>query len=80
MKIELDLWFDDWLRIIESCVAAAEEKPSLLVALRVQKCWAEMMLNSPCPPRKEQYSSQPKQVPAVISGSSLSIQTSISPN
>ncbi|CAG8156316.1 unnamed protein product [Penicillium nalgiovense] len=45
MKIELDLWFDDWLRIIESCVAAAEEKPSLLVALRVQKCWAEMMLN-----------------------------------
>ncbi|KAJ5265286.1 hypothetical protein N7524_006304 [Penicillium chrysogenum] len=45
MKIELDLWFDDWLRIIESCIAAAEEKPSLLVALRVQKCWAEMMLN-----------------------------------
>ncbi|OQE78640.1 hypothetical protein PENNAL_c0055G05673 [Penicillium nalgiovense] len=43
MKIELDLC--DWLRIIESCVAAAEEKPSLLVALRVQKCWAEMMLN-----------------------------------
>ncbi|KAJ6148691.1 hypothetical protein N7497_010673 [Penicillium chrysogenum] len=37
MKIELDLWFD--------CIAAAEEKPSLLVALRVQKCWAEMMLN-----------------------------------
>ncbi|CDM31528.1 transcriptional regulator family: Fungal Specific TF [Penicillium roqueforti] len=45
MKIELDLWFDDWLRIIEGCVAAAEEKPSLLVALRVQKCWTEMMLN-----------------------------------
>ncbi|CAG8232259.1 unnamed protein product [Penicillium salamii] len=45
MKIELDLWFDDWLRIIESCDAAADEKPSLLVALRVQKCWAEMMLN-----------------------------------
>ncbi|KAJ5480051.1 transcriptional regulator family: Fungal Specific TF [Penicillium desertorum] len=45
MKIEVDLWFDDWLRIIEGCVAAAEEKPSLLVALRVQKCWAEMMLN-----------------------------------
>lgn len=50
----------DWLRIIgkpidpfltdgltpcaESCPAAEEEKPSLLVALRVQKCWAEMML------------------------------------
>ncbi|KAK4868385.1 hypothetical protein LT330_007107 [Penicillium expansum] len=45
MKIELDLWFDDWLRIIDGCAAAAEEKPSLLVALRVQKCWAEMMLN-----------------------------------
>ncbi|OQD84001.1 hypothetical protein PENANT_c014G00912 [Penicillium antarcticum] len=45
IKIELDLWFDDWLRIIESCIAAEEEKPSLLVALRVQKCWAEMMLN-----------------------------------
>ncbi|KAJ5503715.1 transcriptional regulator family: Fungal Specific TF [Penicillium fimorum] len=43
MKLELDLC--DWLRIIESCVAATEEKPSLLVALRVQKCWAEMMLN-----------------------------------
>ncbi|CAI7630039.1 unnamed protein product [Penicillium glandicola] len=45
MKIELDLWFDDWLRIIDSSAAAADEKPSLLVALRVQKCWAEMMLN-----------------------------------
>jgi hypothetical protein len=49
----------DWLRIIgkpidsfltdgltpraESC-PVAEEKPALLVALRVQKCWAEMML------------------------------------
>ncbi|KAJ5823818.1 transcriptional regulator family: Fungal Specific TF [Penicillium robsamsonii] len=45
MKLELDLWFDDWVRIIENCVAATEERPSLLVALRVQKCWAEMMLN-----------------------------------
>ncbi|KAJ5085403.1 transcriptional regulator family: Fungal Specific TF [Penicillium argentinense] len=45
MKIDLDLWFDDWLRIIEGSVSAQEEKPFLLVALRVQKCWAEMMLN-----------------------------------
>ncbi|KAJ6136148.1 hypothetical protein N7512_001308, partial [Penicillium capsulatum] len=45
MKIDLDLWFDDWLRIIDSTVAAQHEKPFLLVALRVQKCWAEMMLN-----------------------------------
>ncbi|KAI9934195.1 hypothetical protein MW887_005269 [Aspergillus wentii] len=39
-KVDLDLWFDDWLRII-----AAEERPFLLLALRVQKCWAEMMLH-----------------------------------
>ncbi|CAI7632312.1 unnamed protein product [Penicillium pancosmium] len=45
MKIDLDLWFDDWLRIIESSTSAREEKPFLIVALRVQKCWAEMMLN-----------------------------------
>ncbi|KAJ5679073.1 transcriptional regulator family: Fungal Specific TF [Penicillium macrosclerotiorum] len=45
MKIDIDLWFDDWLRIIEGCIAAQQEKPFLLVALRVQKCWAEMMLN-----------------------------------
>ncbi|KAJ5140353.1 transcriptional regulator family: Fungal Specific TF [Penicillium atrosanguineum] len=45
MKIDLDLWFDDWLRIIEGSISAQKEKPYLLVALRVQKCWAEMMLN-----------------------------------
>ncbi|KAJ5364273.1 uncharacterized protein N7496_009986 [Penicillium cataractarum] len=45
MKIDLDLWFDDWLRIVEGCIPAQQEKPYLLVALRVQKCWAEMMLN-----------------------------------
>ncbi|KAJ5911406.1 transcriptional regulator family: Fungal Specific TF [Penicillium subrubescens] len=45
MKIDLDLWFDDWLRTIEGCIPAQQEKPYLLVALRVQKCWAEMMLN-----------------------------------
>ncbi|KAJ5157401.1 uncharacterized protein N7482_008501, partial [Penicillium canariense] len=45
MKIDLDLWFDDWLRIIEGCTPAEQEKPYLLVALRIQKCWAEMMLN-----------------------------------
>ncbi|OKO93862.1 hypothetical protein PENSUB_12141 [Penicillium subrubescens] len=27
------------------CIPAQQEKPYLLVALRVQKCWAEMMLN-----------------------------------
>ena len=45
MKIDLDLWFDDWLRIIEGSKSAQEERPFLLIALRVQKCWAEMMLN-----------------------------------
>lgn len=45
MKIDLDLWFDDWLRIIEGSTSAQQEKPFLLIALRVQKCWAEMMLN-----------------------------------
>lgn len=29
----------------ENSIAANEEKPYLLAALRVQKCWAEMMLN-----------------------------------
>lgn len=29
----------------ETSIAANEEKPYLLAALRVQKCWAEMMLN-----------------------------------
>ncbi|KAJ5710047.1 transcriptional regulator family: Fungal Specific TF [Penicillium malachiteum] len=45
MKVDLDIWFDDWLRIIGASMAAQEEKPYLLAALRVQKCWAEMMLN-----------------------------------
>ena len=31
--------------IPENCGSAQQEKPYLLVALRVQKCWAEMMLN-----------------------------------
>ncbi|GFF29506.1 uncharacterized transporter C417.10 [Aspergillus udagawae] len=44
VKVELDLWFDDWLRIIEESIPAEAEKPFLLLALRVQKCWAEMML------------------------------------
>ncbi|CAG7925097.1 unnamed protein product [Penicillium olsonii] len=43
-QVELNI-----LRVIgyglSRCDAAAKEKPSLLVALRVQKCWAEMMLN-----------------------------------
>lgn len=30
--------------IAEGCILAQQEKPYLLVALRVQKCWAEMML------------------------------------
>ncbi|KAJ5760588.1 transcriptional regulator family: Fungal Specific TF [Penicillium odoratum] len=37
MKVDLDIWFDS--------IAAQEERPFLLAALRVQKCWAEMMLN-----------------------------------
>jgi hypothetical protein len=31
--------------ITEGSIPAQQEKPYLLVALRVQKCWAEMMLN-----------------------------------
>ncbi|EAU36243.1 conserved hypothetical protein [Aspergillus terreus NIH2624] len=60
VEVDLDLWFDDWLRIIgmqtylleervpddgaENSANAEEERPSLLAALRVQKCWSEMML------------------------------------
>ena len=52
--------YSDWLRIIgmqtylleervpddgaENSADAEEERPSLLAALRVQKCWSEMML------------------------------------
>ncbi|KAF5856971.1 hypothetical protein ETB97_006477 [Aspergillus alliaceus] len=44
-KIDLDLWFDDWLRIIGNSPAADQERPFLLAALRVQKCWAELILH-----------------------------------
>ncbi|GLA59833.1 hypothetical protein AtubIFM54640_011155 [Aspergillus tubingensis] len=44
-KIDLDLWFDDWLRIIENSPSATQERPFLLAALRVQKCWAELILH-----------------------------------
>ncbi|KAL2822407.1 C6 zinc finger domain protein [Aspergillus granulosus] len=45
-KLDLDLWFDDWQRIIENALAPEdEERAPLLAALRVQKCWGEMMLH-----------------------------------
>ncbi|KAL4860861.1 hypothetical protein BDV12DRAFT_204612 [Aspergillus spectabilis] len=45
-KLDLDLWFDDWQRIIENALAPDdEERAPLLAALRVQKCWSEMMLH-----------------------------------
>ncbi|KAL2787880.1 C6 zinc finger domain protein [Aspergillus keveii] len=45
-KLDLDLWFDDWQRIIENALAPDdEERGPLLAALRVQKCWGEMMLH-----------------------------------
>ncbi|KAL4928064.1 putative C6 transcription factor [Aspergillus undulatus] len=45
-KLDLDLWFDDWQRIIENAlVPDDEERAPLLAALRVQKCWSELMLH-----------------------------------
>ncbi|KAL3459770.1 hypothetical protein BJX64DRAFT_199504 [Aspergillus heterothallicus] len=45
-KLDLDLWFDDWQRIIENALAPEdEERAPILAALRVQKCWGEMMLH-----------------------------------
>ncbi|KAI9373384.1 hypothetical protein BJX61DRAFT_533152 [Aspergillus egyptiacus] len=45
-KLDLDLWFDEWQRIIESTLSREdEERVPLLAALRVQKCWGEMMLH-----------------------------------
>ncbi|PWY76269.1 hypothetical protein BO70DRAFT_93452 [Aspergillus heteromorphus CBS 117.55] len=44
-KVDLGLWFDDWLRIIENTSSAEQERPFLLAALRVQKCWAELILH-----------------------------------
>ncbi|KAE8356975.1 C6 zinc finger domain protein [Aspergillus coremiiformis] len=44
-KVDVDIWFDDWLRIIENSTAAEQERPFLLAALRVQKCWAELILH-----------------------------------
>ncbi|OJJ47532.1 hypothetical protein ASPZODRAFT_63086 [Penicilliopsis zonata CBS 506.65] len=41
-KADLDVWFDDWLRIIAN--SSIDEQPYLDVAVRVQKCWAEMMM------------------------------------
>ncbi|KAL4940559.1 hypothetical protein BDV06DRAFT_224002 [Aspergillus oleicola] len=45
-KLDLDLWFEDWQRIIENALAPDdEERGPLLAALRVQKCWSELMLH-----------------------------------
>ncbi|KAL2819038.1 hypothetical protein BDW59DRAFT_151646 [Aspergillus cavernicola] len=45
-KLDLDLWFDDWQRMIANALAVEDEERSpLLAALRVQKCWSEMMLH-----------------------------------
>ncbi|BCS23706.1 uncharacterized protein APUU_40150A [Aspergillus puulaauensis] len=45
-KLDLDLWFEDWQRIIENALAPDdEERAPLLAALRIQKCWSEMMLH-----------------------------------
>ncbi|PYH41526.1 putative C6 transcription factor [Aspergillus saccharolyticus JOP 1030-1] len=44
-KVDLDLWFDDWQRIIVNSLPAQEERPFLLAALSVQHCWAELILH-----------------------------------
>ncbi|RAH82100.1 C6 zinc finger domain protein [Aspergillus japonicus CBS 114.51] len=44
-KVDLDLWFDDWQRIIVNSPPAQEERPFLLAALSVQHCWAELILH-----------------------------------
>ncbi|KAL4965741.1 putative C6 transcription factor, partial [Aspergillus stella-maris] len=45
-KLDLDLWFEDWQRIIENALAPDDaERGPLLAALRVQKCWSELMLH-----------------------------------
>ncbi|KAL4810617.1 hypothetical protein BDV18DRAFT_155230 [Aspergillus unguis] len=45
-KLDLDLWFDDWNRIIENTLPPSDvEQAPILAALRVQKCWSEMMLH-----------------------------------
>ncbi|PYH82143.1 C6 zinc finger domain protein [Aspergillus uvarum CBS 121591] len=44
-KVDLDLWFDDWQRIIVNSPTAQEERPFLLAALSVQHCWAELILH-----------------------------------
>ncbi|RAL09538.1 putative C6 transcription factor [Aspergillus homomorphus CBS 101889] len=45
VKVDLDLWFDDWQRIIRNSPTAHEEQPFLLAALSVQHCWAELILH-----------------------------------
>ncbi|KAJ5122625.1 hypothetical protein N7526_009562 [Penicillium atrosanguineum] len=41
----VDLTHSQQQSMIQGSISAQKEKPYLLVALRVQKCWAEMMLN-----------------------------------
>ncbi|KAK2755732.1 hypothetical protein FQN54_005882 [Arachnomyces sp. PD_36] len=43
-KIDLDVWFMDWSRIIEASPLAGDEAPFLLINVRIQRCWAEMMV------------------------------------
>lgn len=41
-KIDVDVWFNDWLRIFERR-ANTVQKPWLTLHLRVQQCWADTM-------------------------------------
>jgi hypothetical protein len=42
-KIDLDLWYNDWVNAIETSPIAGAERPSLIVNLTIQRHWSEAM-------------------------------------
>ncbi|KAJ5741067.1 hypothetical protein N7493_000939 [Penicillium malachiteum] len=42
-RLDLDIWYDDWARIMESSAFLSPETPSMLVGLQMQRSWTEVM-------------------------------------
>lgn len=43
-RIDIDVWYHDWRRIIETSPTSGPETPSLITNLTVQRHWADAML------------------------------------
>jgi hypothetical protein len=45
MKIDLDIWLEDWLQImLTRTIADSPERPILILNLRIQRDWAEIVM------------------------------------